>query len=140
VYPSSAEGFGFVPYEAAALGTPATFTAFGPLAEISGVTDVPRTWSIDAYAADITRLLSDEQASTQRVADLRRAIATHTWAGFADGLIMFFERITSMPTILTSTLGSSSATDSAELAAVLSSRSYRATEKLRKVGKKLRRG
>jgi glycosyltransferase involved in cell wall biosynthesis len=130
VYPSSAEGFGFVPYEAAALGTPATFTAFGPLAEISGVTDVPRTWSIDAYAADITRLLSDEQASSQRVADLRRAIATHTWAGFADGLIMFFERITRMPTILTSTLGSSSASNSAELAAVLSSRSYRAAAKV----------
>ena len=37
LYPTSAEGFGFVPYEAAALGAPTVFTDFGPLAEISGV-------------------------------------------------------------------------------------------------------
>ena len=40
LYPSSAEGFGFVPYEAAALGTPSSFAHFGPLAELSGVRDV----------------------------------------------------------------------------------------------------
>ena len=34
--PSSSEGFGLVPYEAAALGTPTVFTDFGPLREISG--------------------------------------------------------------------------------------------------------
>jgi glycosyltransferase involved in cell wall biosynthesis len=35
LYPTSAEGFGFIPYEAAALGTPTVFTSFGPLKEIA---------------------------------------------------------------------------------------------------------
>lgn len=38
LYPSSAEVFGFVPYEAAALGTPSTFTNFGPHKEIARLT------------------------------------------------------------------------------------------------------
>ena len=41
LYPTSAEGFGFVPYEAAALGTPTVFTDFGPLREISGLGGLP---------------------------------------------------------------------------------------------------
>lgn len=99
VYPSSAEGFGFVPYEAAALGTPTTFTAFGPLAEISGVSTVPAGWSIDAYAADITRLLQEPSFAEQRLADLTAAVTRHTWDRFATELVRFFARIRSMPTV-----------------------------------------
>ena len=33
LYPTSAEGFGFVPHEAAAFGTPSVFVPFGPLGE-----------------------------------------------------------------------------------------------------------
>jgi len=139
LYPSSAEGFGFVPYEAATLGTPSTFTRFGPLAEISNVTDVPRFWEIDAFAQDIVRLLSDKEASVARVHALQQAVAVHTWRGFADQLIDFFAAIAHSPTALTSTMSSGSAAESAALAAVLSSKTWRVTEPLRRVGRRIRR-
>lgn len=97
LYPSSAEGFGLIPYEAAALGTPTVFTSFGPLKEISGVESVPSTWSIDEYAADLRRLLSDRAATERRVADLRAVIADRGWTKFADGMIVFFQHVSSLP-------------------------------------------
>lgn len=98
VYPSSAEGFGFVPYEAAVLGTPATFTAFGPLKEISGLTSIPTQWSVDAYAADVSMLLTDAEAARQRVHELAGAMDRHTWDRFASELASFFMTIRSIPT------------------------------------------
>ena len=138
LYPSSAEGFGFVPYEAAAMGTPATFTNFGPLAEIAQLTDIPSSWSVEEYAQDLVRLLTDPQASEQRVSDLRRAISQHTWNGFAQGLAEFFSRIVELPPVLTSTVADGGK-DTAALAAVLSSKSWRALAKVRNVKSKLKR-
>jgi glycosyltransferase involved in cell wall biosynthesis len=138
LYPSSAEGFGLVPYEAAALGTPTSFTRFGPLAELVNVTDIPKTWSIDAFAEDVASLLRDEQRAAGRVAALQQSIAHHTWQQFARELVDFFIVTAKRPAVLTSALGSSGAADSAELAAVLSSKTWRATAPLRKVGAKLK--
>ena len=137
LYPSSAEGFGFVPYEAAALGTPSTFTAFGPLAEISQVGDVPRTWSVDDYANDFAALLTDPQRAQKRVQDLRAAIARSTWDGFADQLLDFIHHVSELPPIEAALVGGT-ATDATALAAVLSSKTWRATEPLRRVGRKIK--
>lgn len=131
-YPSSAEGFGFVPYEAAALGTPSTFTDFGPLHEIAGVPGLPARWTVEAHAADLARLLSDEAAAAERIAGLRQAIERSTWDGFAAGLIDFFVRILAMPVTLTSTVAGSAA-DSAALASILQSRSYRVAQRLQRL-------
>jgi glycosyltransferase involved in cell wall biosynthesis len=139
LYPSSAEGFGFVPYEAAALGTPTTFADFGPLKEIAHLDGLPRGWVLDEFADDLTNLLADPQAAEHRVAGLHRAIAALTWEGFASALIDFFQHVIGMPTVFTSTV-SSTASSEAALAAILSSRTWRATEKLRKAKRKLRRG
>jgi glycosyltransferase involved in cell wall biosynthesis len=98
IYPSSAEGFGFIPYEAAMCGTPTTFTAFGPLAEISGVTSVPRRWDVAEYAADVIALLTDEQAAGRRIQDLRGVQDRLSWDSFAKELVDFFVHIRSMPT------------------------------------------
>ncbi|HAN71995.1 MAG TPA: hypothetical protein DCQ36_10485, partial [Actinobacteria bacterium] len=133
LYPSSAEGFGFVPYEAAALGTPTVFTDFGPLKEVAMAPGLPSTWSIDAHAADLTALLASEDARAARIAALESAIARQTWDAFAAHLTDFFRRITLMPEVPTSSLSGESGADAAALAAVLSSRSYRAAEKLRRV-------
>jgi len=137
LYPSSAEGFGFVPYEAAVLGTPSVFCDFGPLREISGASGLPRGWSVEAHAADLARLLADEEARHERVAQLAQATAARTWADFAEDLVAFFQRIAQLPEVPTSVLGSEQTAEAAQLNAILSSRSYRATQRLRRV---LRRG
>jgi len=140
-YPTSAEGFGFVPYEAAALGTPTVFTDFGPLREISGLTGLPSTWSVAGHAADLVALLSSEDARADRVAGLRAAIDRHTWAGFAGRLVTFFDEITRIPEVATSAVGAdSAAADAAALSSILSSRTWRATEPLRRMKGRLRRG
>jgi glycosyltransferase involved in cell wall biosynthesis len=96
-YPSSAEGFGFVPYEAAALGTPVTFTSFGPLREISGVSDVPRAWDVEAHATDLARLLQDQGAAHARTTALQAPARELTWAHYSSELVSFFEQIVQMP-------------------------------------------
>jgi len=138
LYPSSAEGFGFVPYEAAALGTPSTFARFGPLAEISGVKDVPPRWSVDAFSADVRAMLTDPDKAQERVSRLRSAIERSTWAEFAEQLLGFIERIDALPPVEGSLVGGG-AGDAAALNAVLSSKTWRATAPLRKLGKRKRR-
>ena len=138
LYPSSAEGFGFVPYEAAALGTPSTFAAFGPLSEISGIGSMPRGWTVDAFAADLSTLLRDPDAAQKRIDDLRAVIARSTWQTFADQLVAFIDRIETMQPVEAAIIGGSAA-DASALASVLSSRTWRATEPLRRIGARMKR-
>lgn len=140
LYPSSAEGFGFVPYEAAVLGTPTVFTDFGPLREVSGVTGLPGRWTVDAYATDLMALLSDDAARARRTEQLLTAVARFSWAGFAERLMAFFDHISRLPEVSTSAVGAdTAAADAAALSAVLSSRTWRATAPLRRLGKRVRR-
>jgi len=137
LYPSSAEGFGFVPYEAAALGTPTSFTNFGPLAELTGVDDAPRTWSVDETARDLASLLTDAEMAQRRVNQLRIAINESTWDRFAKRLLGFMSRIDELPLVEGALVGASAA-DSSALAAVLSSKTWRATAPLRRLGSRLK--
>ena len=134
-YPTSAEGFGFVPYEAAALGTPSTFTDFGPLKEISGATGLPKQWEIDAHADDLQSLLTDSVAAELRTRELAQAGVRRTWNDFATDLVSFFESISGFEPVLASAVISTHS-DSAKLAAVMSSRAYRALERARRVVKR----
>ncbi len=137
LYPSSAEGFGFVPYEAAALGTPSTFTNFGPLKEIAQLTDLPKTWSIEAHAADVSRLLNDQGAANRRVAALGEAIRSYTWQRFAEGLIEFFLVVSNGAPNASSAVADGA--DAVALATVLGSRSYRALKPLRVAARRVKR-
>jgi glycosyltransferase involved in cell wall biosynthesis len=131
LYPSSAEGFGLVPYEAAILGTPSTFTSFGPLKEISQLAATPNTWNVTEHAADLARLLTDPQLAEQRVNHLRQVIQASTWTQFAQAFTQFAATIAAKPTVSTSTVTTSNA--AAELAAVLSSKAWRVTAPIRKL-------
>ena len=146
LYPSSAEGFGLVPYEAAILGTPTTFASFGPLREIAqpndtrtaAATNLPAHWTIDAFATDVVALLNEPAAERARLELLQRAISRHTWADFAASLVEMFTLTLQRPPVLTSAVASGAA-EAAALASIMNSRTWRATEPLRRAAKKLRR-
>ena len=138
LYPSSAEGFGFVPYEAAALGTPSTFTLFGPLAELTGVSDAPRSWSQQEYADDLAGLLNSPEAAQARVLTLREAVSRRTWADYAAELVEFMLEIISRPIAPAGAVLTEVSVNSAELNALLASKTWRLTAPLRRVGKALR--
>jgi len=131
LYPSSAEGFGLVPYEAAALGTPSTFTRFGPLAEIADITDSPRDWRAISYAEDVVTLLTNETQSELRIESLRRSIAEHPWHQFARSLVDFFLVTSRRPSVLTSTLASRPGSASAMQADVAPGAPRRAIRRIR---------
>ena len=133
LYPSSAEGFGFVPYEAAAMNTPLTFAAFGPLQEISQLTNLPTGWGKAHFTRDLSQLLESEAAAQQRVNQLTTIRNELTWQHFADQLTDFFTKIAELPTVPTAALGSTSTAESAALAQVLSSNSWKLTAPLRKL-------
>ncbi len=133
LYPSSAEGFGFVPYEAAAMNTPSTFTAFGPLKEISQLTNLPTDWDVQQFAQDLGQLLASEPAAQERVDQLNEIIRELTWQVFANQLTDFFTKVAEFPTVPTAALGTSSTAESAALAQVLSSKSWKLTAPLRKL-------
>jgi glycosyltransferase involved in cell wall biosynthesis len=132
LYPSSAEGFGLVPYEAAAMNTPSTFAAFGPLKEISQLTTLPTDWDKNQFAQDLGQLLESEAAAQQRVNQLTTVINELIWEVFANQLTDFFAKIAELPTVPTAALGSTSTAESAALAQVLSSKSWKLTAPLRK--------
>jgi glycosyltransferase involved in cell wall biosynthesis len=132
LYPSSAEGFGFVPYEAATLNTPSTFAAFGPLKEISQLTTLPTDWDVQQFAQDLGQLLASEATAQERVDQLNETISELTWKVFANQLTDFFAKVAELPTVTTATLGSASTAEAAALAQMLSSKSWKLTAPLRK--------
>jgi glycosyltransferase involved in cell wall biosynthesis len=133
LYPSSAEGFGFVPYEAAALNSPTTFAAFGPLKEISQLNDLPTTWNSQQFATDLANLIAGEQAHESRLNQLQQRIGVLSWHHFSTQLSAFFTKIAGMPLAPTAALGASSTAESAALAQVLSSKSWKLTAPIRKL-------
>ncbi len=94
LYPSSAEGFGLVPYEAARFGTPTLFTRFGPLEELAP--DIPiaaDNWSPDALAEAADALLSDPAQAHVQVESCLAAGTKYTWEATAERLIDLYRHV-----------------------------------------------
>ena len=114
-YPSSAEGFGFVPYEAAALGTPTCFTRFGPLRELLDTPDAPLSWRAEEHVADLRALITDADARQRRIDHIAAVARTLTWASFAEHLARFFTEIADRPPVPASALPVSAPTTDATI-------------------------
>lgn len=87
-YPSSAEGFGLVPFEAAIFGTPSLFVGFGPLAEI--LPEVPvlaESWDPVHLADGIEELASNPSAAEAQVRAVRSVAHELTWKRYSSRLI-----------------------------------------------------
>jgi glycosyltransferase involved in cell wall biosynthesis len=67
LYPTTAEGFGLVPFEAAALGTPTLFTRFGPLREMFPLDFLPDDWELASYVSALRKVLADDELTKFQV-------------------------------------------------------------------------
>ena len=94
LYPSSAEGFGLVPYEAARFGTPTLFTRFGPLQELAP--DIPVAaddWSPDTLATAADALLSDPAQARAQIESCLAAGTKYTWEATAERFTALYRHV-----------------------------------------------
>ena len=84
LYPSIVEGFGLVPFEAAAVDTPSLSYCGTALREIldSGPATVD-TWSTDVWADRMHRVITDPNESRANIEHVRSAGARQTWTSTA---------------------------------------------------------
>jgi len=98
LYPTSAEGFGLVPFEAAVLGTPTVFVSFGPLAEaLPDVPVVAADWTPSALADAMERLIQDPDLASKQVAAVLRVSQNLTWERYADKLVETYRQALARP-------------------------------------------
>jgi len=98
LYPTSAEGFGFVPYEAARFGTPTLFVGFGPLSEVApDVPVVAKDWRPESLASAAEALLTNATVAEGQVRACLDASTTYTWPATAASLTALYRRTLAMP-------------------------------------------
>jgi glycosyltransferase involved in cell wall biosynthesis len=84
LYPTAAEGFGQVPFEAARFGRPCLYVSFGPLRELTDDPHAPRQYDLGLLADRAETLLTDPAAARQAIADTLKKIDTYTWKQTAE--------------------------------------------------------
>jgi glycosyltransferase involved in cell wall biosynthesis len=98
LYPSSAEGFGLVPFEAARFGTPTLFTRFGPLQELApDIPVVAEDWSPDTLADAADSLLTNQAQARIQVESCLAAATKYTWAATAERLAELYRHVMALP-------------------------------------------
>jgi glycosyltransferase involved in cell wall biosynthesis len=81
LYPSVVEGFGLLPFEAAAAGTPSLSHAGSAVLEVlgDGPAVVP-SWNVDAWADAAAQVIGSPERGAEVLAAVGRAAEPHTWA------------------------------------------------------------
>lgn len=98
LYPTSAEGFGLVPYEAARFGTATVHVSFGPLAEVAPDLPVAAAgWAPKELAEACRALLADPDLYQAQIAAVLRAAQTYTWDRTAELLVSAYRQVLSRP-------------------------------------------
>jgi glycosyltransferase involved in cell wall biosynthesis len=91
-YPSRYEGFGLVPLEALAVGTPAVATTAGALPEILGdAAPLVPPGDVDALAAALGRVLADRTHRAGLLAAGASQVARYRWERTVDGLVELYQ-------------------------------------------------
>lgn len=98
LYPSIQEGFGIVPFEAAAVGTPALTTRLSSLSEVLGQ-DVLYLDTLDPRvgAETVWALVADTERARRQVEAVRARAAAFTWNDVALRTWEFYARILKLP-------------------------------------------
>jgi glycosyltransferase involved in cell wall biosynthesis len=97
LYPTSAEGFGLVPFEAAQVGTPTVVTRFGPFAEHLPQGLGCTSWSVAEHAAEVLRLLQDPEASADLCTRILSVAGHASWDHAGSRLAAAFVEALAMP-------------------------------------------
>lgn len=95
---TSAEGFGMVPFEAAAFGTPTVSVPVGAVAEALGDQPVwAADWSLPELVAAIRQVVTDRRMRSLQVDATRRAGAELTWDRTAGIVLRGYEALLARP-------------------------------------------
>jgi glycosyltransferase involved in cell wall biosynthesis len=94
VYPTTYEGFGLLPLEAARAGLPCLFAAQASLPELAGAAATLIAWDATASAAAVLALLSEGPAREEHLARLR-ALPIPSWDEVAERLVAIYEQAAS---------------------------------------------
>ncbi|HEX2903885.1 MAG TPA: glycosyltransferase [Jatrophihabitans sp.] len=98
LYPTTSEGFGLVPFEAAHLGVPCLSTRMGGLDEVLP-RDIPTIDTFDPAAAATTarRILDDPSEGERIIKSILAHAADFTWDRVAQRLVELFTDVTARP-------------------------------------------
>lgn len=100
LYPSSAEGFGLVPYEAARFGTPTVLVPVGPLAGLAAHLPVVAVdWAPPTLAGATQALLEDPALAAEQVRATLAVAGSQTWDAAARGLVAVYRRLLARPPV-----------------------------------------
>ncbi|MGH2706066.1 MAG: glycosyltransferase [Actinomycetota bacterium] len=98
LYPTSAEGYGLPPFEAARFGTPTVVVGFGPLKELAtSLPVVAEDWDADALADAVERLVKDPAVARRQISATLAAGEKHTWIQTADDLVCVYRSLVARP-------------------------------------------
>lgn len=98
LFPSIYEGFGLVPFEAAALGTPSLTTRSTALSEVLGDRAIYlETFDAETGAQVTWSLLSQPDLVREQLAAIQAMASTFKWRDVADKTWDFYQRILEMP-------------------------------------------
>lgn len=98
LYPTSAEGFGLVPFEAAALGTACVWVPFGPLREfLPDTAGTAVSWGVPDLARAAESLLTDSALAAQSVRSVREAGSHLTWDRTAKEMVLAYFDVLRQP-------------------------------------------
>lgn len=101
LYPTSGEGFGLVPFEAAVFGTPTVAVSFGPVREFDGPAPLATQWDPEQLANIAQSFLDDPAAARSAVEHTLDRGAELTWANTADALVKSYFKVLRMPPVET---------------------------------------
>jgi glycosyltransferase involved in cell wall biosynthesis len=98
LYPTSAEGFGLIPFEASSFGTPTIFTQFGPLMENFPHASMPKSWSIEAYCAAFKEIMSTNKIQKELTEQYEQSAQSRlSWSNITKQLVDNFESTLERP-------------------------------------------
>jgi glycosyltransferase involved in cell wall biosynthesis len=96
LFPSLYEGFGFIPFEAAACGTACVYTGRAAMGELLPTDGALESFELDEAAGLVAGLLASRDDRARIVERIGRAAAPLTWDATAAGYLEVYERAVAM--------------------------------------------